>query len=127
MKKFAIAALAAMVAAVSLSSGADARDRNGNDRWVHEGRNNDNRNGGRNWQDRGFRHDGPRNDHWRREGWRHDNWRHNGWRYGWRGPGYRSGPTVIITPGYSDYCFVRKVRHYDRHGNIYIKRVRVCR
>ena len=124
MKKFAITALAAMVAAVSFSSGADARDRSSNERWVHEGRNN----GGRNWQDRGYRHDGPRDDRWRHEGWRHDNWRrHDGWRYGWRGPGYWGGTTVVIAPGYADYCFIRKVRHHDRYGNLYIQRVRVCR
>ena len=126
MKKFAIVALAAMAAVVSFSSGADARDRSGNDRFVHEGRNHDNRNGGRNWNDRGFRHDGPRNG-WRRDGWNHNNWRHDGWRYGWRRPGYWGGTTVVIAPGYADYCFIRKVRHHDRYGNLYIQRVRVCR
>ena len=119
MKKFAIAALAAMVAVVSFSTVADARNRD--DQWRHhQGRDHGDRND-RNWRDRGWRH----------EGWRHDGWRHNGWRYGWRAHGWRNGywggPSIVIAPGYDDYCFVKKVRDFDRDGNVYIKRIRVCR
>jgi hypothetical protein len=77
MKKFVIAAIAAVVATVSLSSVAEA-------------------------------------------GWR----RHHGW-YGHHG--YWGGPRIVIRPVvYDDYCFVRKVKRYDRYGNLYVKRVRVC-
>ena len=80
MKKFAIAALAALVATVSLSSVAEAGRR----------------------------------------------WRHHGWHHGWH-HGYWGGPRIIIRPAYyDDYCFVKKVRHHDRWGNVYIKRVRIC-
>ncbi|MBL0374990.1 hypothetical protein JJB09_23530 [Rhizobium sp. KVB221] len=78
MKKFVIAALAAAVATVSLSSVAEA-------------------------------------------GWR----RYHGWHNG-----YWGGARIVIRPRvvyYGDYCFVKKVRRYDDWGNVYIKRVRVCR
>jgi hypothetical protein len=34
------------------------------------------------------------------------------------------GPRVIV----DDYvdCYVKKVRKYDRYGNLYIKKVRIC-
>jgi hypothetical protein len=80
MKKFAIAAIAALVATISLSSTADA-------------------------------------------GWR---WRH-GWHNGWRHGYWWGGPRIVIRPAYyDDFCFVRKAKRYDRWGNVYIKRVRVC-
>jgi hypothetical protein len=35
---------------------------------------------------------------------------------------------VVIQPGYdASYCFVKKVVRYDDWGNVYIKKVRVCR
>jgi len=107
--------MAAVVAALSFSTSADARM----------------------WHNRGFHggwHHGW-NGGWR-HGWRggwHRGWRggwHHGWRGGYWGPYWGGvwGPTVVIGPGYSDgYCFVKKVRHYDRDGNAYIRRVRVCR
>jgi hypothetical protein len=49
-------------------------------------------------------------------GWR----RHHGYHGYW-------GPRIVIRPVvYDDYCFVRKVKRYDRWGNLYVKRVRVC-
>jgi hypothetical protein len=110
MKKIALAAVAAVVATLSLSSAADA---------------------GTNWRHRGFNHNGWNHgwnhNGWNRHGWRHNHWGWNhGWRYGWRA-GYWGGPTIVVAPGYSDYCFVKKVRHYDDNGNLHIKRVRVCR
>lgn len=75
MKKFLIAAAAAAVATVSLSTVAEA-------------------------------------------GWRHRHY--HGYHGYW-------GPRIVIRPVvYDDYCFVRKVRRYDRWGNLYIKRVRIC-
>jgi hypothetical protein len=32
----------------------------------------------------------------------------------------------IYSPGYNDYCFVKKIKKYDDWGNVYIKKVRVC-
>ena len=28
---------------------------------------------------------------------------------------------------YAPYCFIKKIRTYDYYGNLYIKRIRVCR
>jgi len=55
-----------------------------------------------------------------------------GWRrhHGWHGHhNFRHwGPRIVIRPVvYDDYCFVKKVRRYDDWGNLYIKRVRICR
>lgn len=111
MKKLALAAIAAVAATLSFTSVADAGPRGTGFEWRHH---------------RGF-HDGWRHGRW------HDGWRHHGWRHGWRGRywgpgyGYWGGPTIVIGPGYGNYCFVKKVRRYDQWGNMYIKRVRVCR
>jgi hypothetical protein len=113
MRKLAIGAMAAIVAVLSISTSADAAM----------------------WRGRGF-HGGWHHGwhHGWRGGWHHG-WR-GGWHHGWRG-GYW-GPGVVIAPGwgayyggydngyYGDYCYVRKVRHYDRYGHAYIRRVRVC-
>jgi Ni/Co efflux regulator RcnB len=112
MKKLAIAAVTAIVATVSLTGFAEAASRDNQKEWRHESRNHN---------DRGWRGDRG-HDH----NWRHHGWRHNGWRGGWR-PGYWGGPRIVIAPTYNDYCFIKKVRHYDDYGNLYIKRVRVCR
>jgi hypothetical protein len=125
MNKFIVSALAAVVGALSLASAASADSRNRSDDWrqsQHHDRGSDDR-----------RHDDRRdhaergNDRWRHndrhnEGWRHDRWRHDGWR-----GGYRGAPRVVIAPRYADYCFIKKVRHYDYHGNVYVKKIRVCR
>ena len=57
-------------------------------------------------------------------GWK---WKHNGWHNGWH-HGYWGGPRIIIRPAYynDDYCFVKKVKHLDDWGNVYVKRVRIC-
>ena len=77
MKKFAIGALTALVATLSIASTADA-------------------------------------------GWRH---RHN---HGWRHHGHYG--VVIRAPRVYHYghCWKQKVVRYDRWGNAYFKRVRVC-
>ena len=51
---------------------------------------------------------------------------------GWYHPGWSWGPYIVSAPGYhsgryyDDDCHVRKVRRYDRNGDAYTKRVRVC-
>jgi hypothetical protein len=78
MKKFAFAALAAVVATVSFSSVAEA-------------------------------------------GWRY----HHRWHGGvYFAPRFVVRPTRVVV--YDNYCFVKKVRHYDDWGNMYVSRVRVC-
>ena len=114
MKKFAIAAVAAAIATLSFSTIAEARAH-----WEHRG-----------WHNSGWNHHGGWNRLWRHDGWRHSGWHHRGYWGGWGGGwgGYWGGPAIVIGgPVYNDYCFVRRVRHHDRHGNVYIKRVRVCR
>jgi Ni/Co efflux regulator RcnB len=115
MKKIIIGALAAVMAIGSLASVAQAEGRDRGDNWR---RDRDGR------QHQSWRHDDRRDDRWRHNnGWRHDGWRHDRWR-----GGYWGGPSIVIRPGYyNDYCFIKKVRRYDDWGNVYIKRVRVCR
>ena len=128
MKKIALAAMAAIVATVSLSSLAAAGSRDGEE-WRREGRHHDRGfNDGRRHENARHHDDTRRDNRWRRHnGWRNDGWRHDGWRqHGWR-EGYWGAPRVVIAPEYNDYCFVKKVRRYDDWGNVYIKRVRVCR
>ncbi|WP_331373032.1 hypothetical protein [Sinorhizobium chiapasense] len=50
---------------------------------------------------------------------------HHGWsgRVGLTGS-YYDGPYYNY---YEPYCFVRKVKRYDRFGNFYTRRVRICR
>jgi hypothetical protein len=119
MKKFALTALAAAMATLALTSAASADSRYGdddewrrhghNDRGEWDGRRDNDRHG---WRDNDRRGD----DEWR---WRDrpDHWRrhHHDRRHAWR-PHFRD-----------DFCFVKKVRRYDEWGNLYIKRVRVCR
>ena len=116
MKKFALTALAAAMATLCLASAASADSRHGdddewrrhgqNDRGDWDGRRDGDRDGDRDgWRD----HDRHGNDEWRR-GHRRDHWR----------PAYR--------PQFREqFCFVKKIRRYDDWGNVYIKRVRVCR
>jgi hypothetical protein len=107
MRKLAIGAMAAVVAALSFSTSADAAV----------------------WRHRGF-HSGWHHG-WHR-GW-HRGWHHGwrgGWHHGWRGGywgGYWGGPTIVVGPAYRGYCFVKKVRRHDHNGNVYVKRIRVCR
>lgn len=102
MKKLAIAALAGLMATLGTVSLAEARDRGDREIWRHH--------------DRSDRHAG------RHDGWRHGHkWhRHHGrWHH---------GPRIVFRGRFhDDYCFVKKVRRYDDWGNMYIKRIRVCR
>jgi transposase len=52
--------------------------------------------------------------------WKHGN--NHGWK--WK-HGHHYG-IKIYSPGYNDYCFVKKIKKYDDWGNVYIKKVRVC-
>lgn len=125
MKKLALTALAAMIAATGFASIASAGSRNNDDEWRRHGerdggdrddgnwdrRRDDNREARRDWNrnDDNWRRHHDRRDHWR---WRHD----HGPRYVFRYDRYDR-----------DFCFVKKIRVYDDWGNLYIKRVRVCR
>ena len=121
MKKFALTALAAAVSIVGFASvaSADSRNRGDDEQWPRHGQQDD-----RNWNDN--RGDGRHADRGDDNGWRgdrdhdRDRWRRDHWR-----PAPRwHGPRVIVR---DDYCFVKKVRRYDDWGNMYIKRVRICR
>lgn len=122
MKKIALTAIAAAMATIGLASVASADSRYGDDdeQWRRHGQQD-----GGDWDGRrdGER-DGRRDDD--RQGWRDhdrrgdadrwgDDWRRHHHRYGWR-PQFRD-----------DFCFVKKIRRYDDWGNVYIKRVRICR
>jgi Ni/Co efflux regulator RcnB len=127
MKKFIVTASAALIAILSVAGSAAASDRRGHEEILRHGeRHGAHRDRGR---DPGF-HDGGRR-HVDRHGWRGDrrHWRHDGWRYGgypgyyWGGPRVVIGGPVYIEPS----CFKKKVYRTDAWGNVYIKRVRVCR
>jgi len=83
MKKFAFAAIAALIASASISTAADA----------------------------GGRFHG-----------------HDGWHGAGFGPAFSfvigAEPRIVVVN--DEECWIEKVRHFDRHGNMYIKRVRVC-
>jgi Ni/Co efflux regulator RcnB len=101
MKKLALTVIAAVVATVGMVSVASADSRRGDDEWRH----------------RGEHHADRRDDNWRHRD-RHHDWR----RY------HHNGPRIVFRSHFrDDYCFVKKVRRYDDWGNVYIKRVRICR
>lgn len=108
MKKLAITALAGLMAVLGTASIASANSRRGDDEmWRYHDRRGD---------DRHARRDRDRDDEWRRDH-RGPHWRHHHHR-----------PHIVFRDHFrNDYCFVKKVRAYDRWGNMYIKRVRVCR
>ncbi|MBX9457400.1 MAG: hypothetical protein KL863_16060 [Rhizobium sp.] len=56
-------------------------------------------------------------------GWK--NWKH-GNNHGWKWKHGHHNSIKIYSPGYNDYCFVKKIKKYDDWGNVYIKKVRVC-
>lgn len=122
MKKFALTALAAMIAATGFASTASADSRNNDDEWRHH----DRRDGGDrdgNWDRRRDDNREARRD-WDRDG---DNWRrHHDRRDHWR---YNHRPRYVFRYDRydADVCFIKKIRVYDDWGNLYIKRVRVCR
>ena len=117
MKKIALTALAAMIAATGFVTTASADSRNRND---DEWRRHSQRDGG-DWNGRREDRREARRDHDRRDEWRHHD-RRDHWR--WR---HDHGPRVVFRYDRPDYCFVKKIRVYDDWGNLYIKRVRVCR
>lgn len=55
-------------------------------------------------------------------GWK---WKH-GNSHGWKSKHGHYNNYVVVSPGYDDYCFVKKIKKYDDWGNVYIKKVRVC-
>lgn len=116
MKKFALTALAAVIAATGFASTASAGSRNNDDEWRHQGQRD--RDGG----DRDRRRDDNREARRDRDG--NDNWRHHHRRDHWR---HNHNPRYVFRYDRADYCFVKKVRVYDDWGNLYIKKVRVCR
>ena len=54
-------------------------------------------------------------------GWKWKYGHNNGWKKNHHGHNIK-----IYSPGYNDYCFVKKIKKYDDWGNVYIKKVRVC-
>lgn len=116
MKKLALTALAAAFATIGLASVASADSRSGDDEWRRHGRHDDaGRRDDRRGDDRQAHRDRGR-DEWR-HGDRRPHWRHH----------HRHAPRFVYRHHERDYCFVKKVRRYDDWGNMYIKRVRVCR
>lgn len=120
MKKLALTALAAMVATAGLFSPATAGSHYGDDEWPRHGDRDGDRNRG-DWDGRRDRnHDARRDrdrdgdDEWR-HGHRQDHWRHH------------HRPRFVHRHHDRDYCFVKKVRRYDDWGNMYIKRILICR
>jgi Ni/Co efflux regulator RcnB len=114
MKKLALTALAAALAFGSLAATASADSRNNDDEWPRHGqRDGGDWDGRRDNGDRHARRDRNDNDEWRwrdrRSHWRHHHRPHWSHRYD------------------RDICWVKKVRRYDDWGNVYIKRIRVCR
>ena len=118
MKKIALTAIAAAMATIGLASAASADSRYGDDdEWRRHGQNDrDDRDGRRDDDRQGWRDNDRRgdDDEWR-WGDRRDHWRHHHNRHAWRRH-FRD-----------DFCFVKKVRRYDDWGNVYVKRVRICR
>jgi hypothetical protein len=116
MKKLVVMAAAAVLAALSFSTVAEAR---GPGYWHH----------GWNGHNHGW------NNHYAWHGYHHRYY--GGWYPYW------SWPNVVIAPAYDDYdpyyddggyyaeddipaCYIQRVRHRDRNGHVYIRRVRVC-
>ncbi|MGV3548146.1 hypothetical protein [Rhizobium sp.] len=124
MKKLALTVMAAIVAVTGFASVASADSRrNNDDEWRRYDRSdNGDRDGGR-WDNRRDDRREARRD-WDRD--RDDNWRRHGRRDQWR-PQYRPRVVFRYDRYDRDYCFVKKVRRYDDWGNVYIKRVTVCR
>lgn len=121
MKKLALTALAALVTLTGLAATASADSRyNDEDQWRrHSQRDGGDRDGG-DWDGR---RDGDRHADRGRDRDR-DEWRWRDRRDHWR---YRHNPRYVFRYDRADYCFVKKVRRYDDWGNVYIKRVRICR
>jgi Ni/Co efflux regulator RcnB len=89
MRKLVISGIAALIAATSFATAADA---------------------GHKWRKHGW-HKGH-HAAWHHRGWkRHHGWRHGGWRHrGWRAGVWIGGPRIVI----GTRCVVRK--HINRNG-----------
>jgi hypothetical protein len=111
MKKLALTALAAVIATLGVVATASAGSRNNDDEWPRDDRDW----GGRRDHDRSARRD--RHDD--------DDWRHGHHRRHWR---HHHRHRFVFRDDYdNDYCFVQRVRRYDEWGNMYIRRIQVCR
>lgn len=112
MKKLVLTALAAAFATIGVASAASADSRY-DDEWRHRGQQDGGDWDGRRDDDRQARRDRD-GDEWR---WRdrRDHWRHH------------HHPRFVYRHDRDTYCFIKKVRRYDDWGNMYIKRIRVCR
>jgi hypothetical protein len=95
MRKIIIGGIAALIAATSFATTADAGQK-----WRH---------GWHKGHHAGWHHRG-----WKRHGWRHGHRYHGRW--GWRGGVWIGGPRIVIGSG----CVVRK--HVKRNGVVVKKR-----
>lgn len=135
MKKFILAAATLLVATLSIGGSAHADGRYGDDdEWRRNRHHQEDRDQDRD-RETGFRnrhHDGDRgrlDDGWRyggwhgegRERWRSEHWQHERWQ------NRHLRPRIYVEPRWAHDCFTKKVRRYDAWGNLYIKRVRICR
>ncbi|UVC12431.1 hypothetical protein IHQ71_31005 (plasmid) [Rhizobium sp. TH2] len=103
MRKILIGGIAALIAATSLATTAEAGNK-----WRHGGWNKGHHAG---WNHRGGHHKG-----WKRHGYRHGHRYHARW--GWRGGVWIGGPTVVIGSG----CVVKKK---IKHNGVVVKK-RYC-
>lgn len=115
MKKLALTAFAAAIATIGLASTASADSRYDDDEWPRHGQRDGGDWDGRRDGDRHARRDRDRDDDEWRRGHRRGHWRHH------------HRPRFVYRHHRDVYCFVKKVRRYDDWGNMYIKRIRVCR
>ncbi|WP_421592636.1 hypothetical protein [Shinella sp. M27] len=50
----------------------------------------------------------------------------HGWGHGHHGNGWGHSQVTFYDDDYGYDCFWKKVKHYDKWGNLIIKKVRVC-
>ncbi|WLR92093.1 hypothetical protein [Shinella zoogloeoides] len=51
---------------------------------------------------------------------------HGGWDHGGWGHGHGHGAHVTVYDDYGYDCFWKKVKRYDKWGNLVIKKIRIC-
>jgi hypothetical protein len=51
---------------------------------------------------------------------------HGGWGHGGWGHGHGHGTHVTVYDDYGYDCFWKKVKRYDKWGNLVIKKIRIC-